>query len=263
VVLADVPAEATLVLACDDRFKLSVNGRAVATGADHKRPELADLRPHLVRGDNVVAIEAVNDAAGGANPAGLIAHLRLRGPGLDRADVVSDAGWRWAVAPGPDWTSVTFDDRDWAPAAVLGPPDTAPWQLREPWAAALAAASRFGHVRAALVASDPLMVALGRPNREQVVTRRPTAATTLEALELTNGATLAARLQRGAARLLRDLPGPAPALATEVYRRALGRVPTDGELRLAEELMGSPPAAAGVEDVLWALTMLPEFQLIH
>jgi hypothetical protein len=45
--------------------------------------------------------------------------------------------------------------------------------------------------RAALANADPLMTALGRPNREQVVTVRTSAATTLQALELENGSTLA------------------------------------------------------------------------
>ena len=58
------------------------------------------------------------------------------------------------------------------------------------------------HIRAALVAADPLTTALGRPNREQVVTVRSTAATTLQGLELTNGETLAHILERGAKPLL-------------------------------------------------------------
>ena len=40
-------------------------------------------------------------------------------------------------------------------------------------------------VRAALAEADTLTRALGRPDREQVVTRRDSIATTLQALELT------------------------------------------------------------------------------
>src|SRR5205823_11742018 len=53
--------------------------------------------------------------------------------------------------------------------------------------------------RAALALADPLTRALGRPNREQVVTERSSVATTLQAVELTNGRTLAAMLAEGAA----------------------------------------------------------------
>ena len=55
-----------------------------------------------------------------------------------------------------------------------------------------------------MVTADPLTVALGRPNREQVTTSRAAAATTLQALELANGATLANVLEQGAKKLLAD-----------------------------------------------------------
>ncbi|MEJ7608797.1 MAG: PSD1 and planctomycete cytochrome C domain-containing protein [Bryobacteraceae bacterium] len=54
--------------------------------------------------------------------------------------------------------------------------------------------------------SDPLSRALGRPIRDQVYTERNADATTLQALELTNGPVLAKRLERGAMALLGKLP---------------------------------------------------------
>ncbi|HEY2838284.1 MAG TPA: DUF1549 domain-containing protein [Pirellulales bacterium] len=117
-------------------------------------------------------------------------------------------------------------------------------------------------VRAALATADPLITAMGRPNREQVVTSRPPAATTLEALELTNGQTLDETLKRGAARLLLDKPTP-DALLDTVYAKALGRKPTDAERRTAQQVLGQPMTREGVEDLLWIVTMLPEFQLIY
>ena len=39
--------------------------------------------------------------------------------------------------------------------------------------------------------------------------------------------------------------------------------PTRQELQLAEELVGQPVRKEGVEDFLWAMAMLPEFQLIY
>jgi len=125
------------------------------------------------------------------------------------------------------------------------------------------AATYPGRVRAALVAADPLMVALARPNREQVVTTRATVATTLQALELTNGETLAEVLRRGAENLLAPPSTAKGGLISSVYERALGRRPTSPERRLARELVGQPAQPAGVEDLLWSVTMLPEFQLIY
>ena len=46
-------------------------------------------------------------------------------------------------------------------------------------------------------------------------------------------------------------------------RVSLGRPPTKTELKLATELVGAPAKAEGVEDLLWSLAMLPEFQLIY
>ena len=107
------------------------------------------------------------------------------------------------------------------------------------------------------------MAALVRPNREQVMTSRATAATTLQALELTNGENLSKLLQRGAEKLLDAAPASGRTLAARLYQHAVGRKPTAGELKLAEELVGAPAKKEGVEDLLWAMAMLPEFQLIY
>lgn len=122
--------------------------------------------------------------------------------------------------------------------------------------------NHFTSTRAALVGADTLQVALGRPNREQVLTSRASAATTLQALELTNGAELAEVLSRGAAQVLTTQPLP-EALVTQLYAKALGRKPTRAEAQLAASLVAQPVQKTGVEDLLWGLTMMPEFQLIY
>ena len=45
--------------------------------------------------------------------------------------------------------------------------------------------------------------------------------------------------------------------------RALGRKPTAEELAIARGLVGEKPTAEGVADLLWAVVMLPEFQLVR
>ena len=135
-------------------------------------------------------------------------------------------------------------------------------QITGVWFAKAAFGNGTNQIRASLVAADPLSVALGRPNREQVITSRPTAATTLQALELTNGETLAKILHRGAEQLTVADPSPS-ALVDRLYRNALGRPPRPTERSLATDLLGQPARQAGVEDLLWAMVMLPEFQLIY
>ncbi len=59
--------------------------------------------------------------------------------------------------------------------------------------------------RASLVSCDLLMRSLGRPNREQVVSDRPSMLTTLQALDLSNSELLATTLERGAPMFSNDL----------------------------------------------------------
>jgi hypothetical protein len=93
---------------------------------------------------------------------------------------------------------------------------------------------------------------------------RASTATTLQALELTNGAELARILGRGADRILDEQKDVSSnELARELYQTALGRSPTSKELNAAKEILGQQAQKAGVEDLMWALAMLPEFQLIY
>jgi hypothetical protein len=49
----------------------------------------------------------------------------------------------------------------------------------------------------------------------------------------------------------------------DIFVKSLSRKPSDSELTLAKELLGSPVKEEGVEDLLWSVAMLPEFQLIY
>ena len=119
-------------------------------------------------------------------------------------------------------------------------------------------------IRASLVESTLLMRSLGRPNREQVVTTRPAEMTTLEAIEMSNGQPLAELLQAGAEQLVADHPSWASqAMCDHIFRTATARPPSADELERLTALAGDPLTAGGVADVLWCVTMLPEFQLVR
>lgn len=85
---------------------------------------------------------------------------------------------------------------------------TGEWRLNIPRGAGKASYARDWEVK-----STPLGRALGRPIRDQVFTGRQTQPTTLQALELVNGSTLATLLERGSRRLLGELPPAPPPLA--------------------------------------------------
>lgn len=118
--------------------------------------------------------------------------------------------------------------------------------------------------RSALVASDLLMRSLGRPNREQVVSSRPPLLTTLQALDLSNSPTLVKTLDQGATNLLARFEGKsAPEIVDEVYLAALCRPPTEREQEVAVQILGDPSGKQGLEDLLWSVFMLPEFQIVR
>jgi hypothetical protein len=127
---------------------------------------------------------------------------------------------------------------------------------------AIRRAADGGMVRASLVPSDLLMRSLGRPNREQIVSMRPDNITTLEAIDLANGEVLSASLKTGAKNLL-SANKPTGDLVDDVYLRALSRRPSGAEKQGLVSILGKTPTPQAVEDLLWMVLLLPEFQFVR
>src|SRR5262249_9908269 len=167
-----------------------------------------------------------------------------------------------------DWLKSDFDASSWRNAAVLGDRSVAPWNVAAivergiPGPASSAQLPAGFRVRAALLPLDALQSALGRPNREQVVSARDTAPTMLQALELTNGTLLGQYIHRGAAYWHKQAANGSQTLTDQIYQTALSRPPTDAERKVAAGVVGAPATPEGLEDLLWTLCMLPEFQLV-
>ena len=133
-------------------------------------------------------------------------------------------------------------------------------ELTGVWYREAAFSSGASEVRCSLVAADPLTVALGRPNREQVMTCRAATATTLQALELTNGATLANLLERAADCGLCEGPHSSQDLINFLYERAFGRFPTAAEKEMAMSLVESANSQGrGGGSVMVAWQCCPSF----
>jgi uncharacterized membrane protein/mono/diheme cytochrome c family protein len=115
--------------------------------------------------------------------------------------------------------------------------------------------------RASLVKNDPFLTALGRPNRENVSTSRISQANLLQALELTNGNKFNLSLRKGAEQWAQKY-NTSEALVKALYLKALGREPNLKEMTLAVKYIGKKPSVEGIQDLVWAVTLLPEFQLI-
>jgi len=115
--------------------------------------------------------------------------------------------------------------------------------------------------RASLVKNDPFLTALGRPNRENVSTSRISQANLLQALELTNGNKFNLSLRKGA-EIWAQKYQTGESLVKALYLKALGREPSLKEITLAVKYIGKKPSVEGIQDLVWAVTLLPEFQLI-
>jgi hypothetical protein len=118
---------------------------------------------------------------------------------------------------------------------------------------------------------DPLILALGRPSREQVATVREEDPSMLQMLEMVNGKTLTQLIDQGAAALLASPLGSVdePQRVLEIlFLRAYARPPTEEERIILEPLIGKP--AMNLEerkvawaDLCWMLVLSPEFQFIQ
>jgi uncharacterized membrane protein/mono/diheme cytochrome c family protein len=116
--------------------------------------------------------------------------------------------------------------------------------------------------RAALVKNDPFLTALGRPNRETVSTSRMSQANLLQALELTNGSKFTETLKKGSTHWRSKYP-TSDALIDALYENTLGRKPVPKELTAAKKIVGKLPTEEGIQDLVWAIALTPEFQLIY
>lgn len=132
----------------------------------------------------------------------------------------------------------------------------------DPYQLAVAEESDIGFVRASLVANNSLLKALGRTNREVVMTSRDSQASLLQALELTNGEQLNSTLKAGAIKW-KEKYGAGDIIVHEVYRQLLGRDPQQSEYKVALAALGEDPEPEAIQDLFWAVLLLPEFQLIY
>jgi hypothetical protein len=82
-------------------------------------------------------------------------------------------------------------------------------------------------------------------------------------LELTNGEKLNEVMARGAERLISEYGQSTKQMIEDLYLTAYGRTPTETESQLLNERLSSTPSKDAVQDLLWAVVMNPEFQLIY
>jgi hypothetical protein len=108
---------------------------------------------------------------------------------------------------------------------------TGDWHSYRPSTALRGTYGREWHIKA-----GNLTRALGRPIRDQVYSARETDATTLQALELVNGEALTHWIERGAKRLMGQLPPPAVAVFDKPYVVKNGPIAFDVDVSKAKRV---------------------------
>jgi hypothetical protein len=117
-------------------------------------------------------------------------------------------------------------------------------------------------VRACDKPRDPFQSALGRPNRENVTSKRSERGNLLESLELTNGTILDSALKKAAEQAHKAHGANVEGFIKPLFQSGLNRQPTEKELRLLVSFYRQNQKAVAYHDIIWIFINLPEFQSI-
>jgi hypothetical protein len=113
-------SSAMLRVNVDDNETTYVNGVQVASmGNSFQTSAIADVKPQLVAGTNVIAIKAANASVG---PAGALAKLVL-----GDTTIVTDTSWKTSQTAPDGWNTAGFDDSAWPNAFANGAYGAGPW----------------------------------------------------------------------------------------------------------------------------------------
>ena len=248
---------AKVLVSVDHSHTLYINDKKASEGSDWTKVYRSDVTPLLLKGENTIAIEGINEGTI-ANPAGILFSMKIIYSDGSEMILNSDKSWKsTAEEPDQGWTSVAFDDSKWVEVRNYG---TSNWGK-------LIDFSFEEHngefARASLVQQHPFMKALGRPSRENVATSRDDQATLLQALELTNGEFFNNVLEEGAGQWLKRYDDNSEKIVDELYQKSLGRKPTDDEKEIMLAVLGNQPKQEALQDIFWSTLILPEFQFIN
>jgi|SRR6267154_2537878 len=118
------PTKASLSVAVDDDGIVFINGKEVAHTQGYDKPEYKDVSAQLKKGENVIAIRALNVLG---DQAGVVATLEMR-LGKQRSTVlVTDEQWVSSTREETGWNALDFKATGWTRAASRGKLGDKPW----------------------------------------------------------------------------------------------------------------------------------------
>lgn len=118
-----VPESGVLQLIGDTHARVWLNGKEVgmvfartslSLGVEYQRVMMWDIRPHLVKGKNVIGVEVANYDNFGSAGCNVYVELQVAGTTIT---VLTDSTWKVAAAASPEWLMPSFNDASWFPAA--------------------------------------------------------------------------------------------------------------------------------------------------
>ncbi|MEM7600955.1 MAG: DUF1553 domain-containing protein, partial [Verrucomicrobiota bacterium] len=253
---------AGLIAAADNAYVLYLNGKRILDGSKWSELDAAPVA-NSIKAKNTLLMVAENRGPK-PNAAGAFCALRIEYKDGTDEIIITDTTWKVSqtVPPGSRPNQWKLDELTWTnavPVHIAQWKDATDKRIGTTLARASAGSSR--PIRASLLKADDLMRALGRPNRDQIVTSRPSELTTLEAVNLATSNELVTNLQAGAIALVKTLS--TPDLVDEAYLSTLSRFPTESEKSFAVAALGETPNEAIITDLLWAITMTPEFLIVR
>lgn len=253
---------AGLIAAADNAYILYLNGRKIMDGSKWSELDAAPIA-NAIKSNNRLLIVAENRGPK-PNAAGAFCALRIEYEDGSDEIVMTDDTWEVSetVPAGSRPNNWKLNELNWTNAVAVNIPQWKTATDKRIGETLARASAGSGHpIRASLLKADDLMRALGRPNRDQIVTSRPSELTTLEAVNLATSNDLVTDLQAGAKRLTKIVS--TEALIDEVYLSTLSRFPSEAEKSFAVEALGESPEEASVTDLLWAIAMTPEFLIVR
>jgi hypothetical protein len=267
--LPSKPQKAVCVFASLRDVRLFVNGAELKAPHVRRHGHVSELSLEsvLAAGENSVVL--VFPEAG--EKAGICMGIELSFKDGAARSVFSGEDWEWSGSFNEDMLkggklavkAPEFKQARWLPVETVSNPtaeDVSSAKLQRDYVWALQPQPL---ARASVVKADLLMRTLGRPNRDQIVTSRPQELSTLEALDLSAGARLSEILKAGTGKILQKKAGSPGELVDWLYDFSLCRRASSEEKAAALEALGPKPSAESLEDLLWAIVVSPEFQLVR
>lgn len=248
-----------------NQYRLFINNIEVASGRNQTQPNEILLNQRFKPGKNdivVLLMKANTDRA----HSGFFIEGSLRLASGSKFRISTDEKWQWCnVIPKQRSRRLGKVTGEWRNVEVIPEfnKDSRNAKNRIKALNSRVFHGEFPMIRTSLIKSDFLMRSLGRPLREQIVSSRPSELTTLEAIDLTNGATLAKYLEEGARNIVNGDWQSSQKLVQHLFVAALSRTPTADEMAVILESLDANPSPQQVEDLLWVLVMMPEFMLVH